>query len=1112
MLRKQATRSDKIWSSVSSWQTLSTSLTKKNPITSSENDAASNSMNDASHRFCFPSSSQQGCRNFPSKSIVNATQIHHLVARNTLSTSTTSPLSSSSMAMSSSSLSSASQSNMFWKELTIAARNGNGQLAEKIVDETLQEILSTTTATPHDAAKNVDNNGIGRAQTTLDSSIFSLVLQAWKNSNNTKIAIQRAPKILEQMIALADQGIITSMPTLDDFHSVLYCLENHTHFIHNNIHHRTHRFNNNNSEYDNSLDEFALQILEDMKNLHILPSESTYKQIFSIFANLGRGDLAIQLLEDDILERQNHYLIPTVEMCNLILQACAERSSNNRERRENGNNVDVDKGISSVEQTESFLLRMKQQKNDLPQPNTDSFNVFIGCLSKDSRNVESVHRAVDVLDEMKEYRVRPTLASYQPILRTFAKLGEGKQAEDLLTRLIKDYGAQFDAELKPSLENFQTVLEAYSKSYHPDAAPRAESVLTHMNELYQSRTMDTKPTLRSYELVMQCWSKSRRPDAAERARDLYNNLKADGLLPTGTAMNIFLNAVASNISSSSASSSSVSSPDMAEQLLFDLCDAAENDPMHNPQPDVISFSIVIKAWSKSNDPRAAERAEALIQKVERLYQSGIDECKPNVVLYSSAIQCWAKAAKRRPKKSKLVGQAKSSSYQQQYEGREAAKKAESYLRKLQQLEASSDGGSDMGPDTICWNLVLNAWAQAGDGKHAEELYEEMLTNYLQSKKDNEINNNDDNNSTYNDDGAYEDENDYIMLHQKEANDDGTSSSSTTSNHPAPNAITYTAVLSALAKSRNYPQASERAERLIKHMDQLHESGILPTNNNVKPNVATYSAVIDCLAYSKRKANALRAEQILRQMIASDDPYVQPNIVTYNSVIKAWSFIRNDPDSVKHVFQLLDEIVEKSQIDTNDTATATASGTSTSIRPTIMTFGSILKTIADSNISDKASKAQYVLSIMEQYGFYYDGNDDIDYHHDDDHDDIDHYHDHDDIDDHNDDRQNRRRQKQKQRQRQPLNTFTRQQLEKCFMSIQQKDQSQQEKNQRNDSNNRGRRRGGTGTTMRKNSTTRTTGSTGSTSRNYKHDDDVAGKGPRGKQRLGPPMTIPDIHQQ
>jgi hypothetical protein len=101
-------------------------------------------------------------------------------------------------------------SNAFWRDLNLAVKQGNGEEAEEIVNGLVKQYRQ-------------DESSSAR----LDTRIFSLVLEAWKNSDSsstmTPFAPQRAQQLLELMIALADEGILSAPPSMEDYHAVLEC-------------------------------------------------------------------------------------------------------------------------------------------------------------------------------------------------------------------------------------------------------------------------------------------------------------------------------------------------------------------------------------------------------------------------------------------------------------------------------------------------------------------------------------------------------------------------------------------------------------------------------------------------------------------------------------------------------------------------------------------------------------------------------------------------------------------------------------------------------------------------------------------------------------------------
>jgi hypothetical protein len=121
-----------------------------------------------------------------------------------------------------------------------------------------------------------------------------------------------------------------------------------------------------------------------------------------------------------------------------------------------------------------------------------------------------------------------------------AREGEAARAEALLNHHVKDYYVQFDAELKAGLQAFQSSLTTYSKYHHPDAASKAESLVTHMQELYQSQMLDTQPNVWPYITVMSSWIHGRSCNAGERAMQLYDETQNIGLEPGTVSLNMLL--------------------------------------------------------------------------------------------------------------------------------------------------------------------------------------------------------------------------------------------------------------------------------------------------------------------------------------------------------------------------------------------------------------------------------------------------------------------------------------------------------------------------------------------------------------------------------------------
>jgi Pentatricopeptide repeat domain/PPR repeat len=698
-------------------------------------------------------------------------------------------------------------SNSFWRDLNLAVGAGDGEGAEDIVMGLLKNFPGDST------------------QKSLDTRIFSLVLQAWKNSE-AELAAERAQQLLDQMIALYEEGVLRDPPSLDDHTAVLECWL---------------------ASGDSSLHaaESSLRITGRLTQHHVLDTH-TYELVLQILARGGHSSKAIQFVKASVPKPHSTVVY------NWILQAYL-----------NSNLTDA------TQKAHGLLEHMENGDYDYPEPNGASYDSVLQCWARIPDDPQALENAPMLLTRMKKKQLQTTLLSYQSVISILAAHGEASLADRLLTNLVQDYGAQFDAQLKPTLAPFETVLLAYTKWCHADAAPQAASLLNQMSELYESGILERPPDVWSYNFVLKCWMHSTHSNAADQAFMVLEKMQADGVSPDIATLNTILNIVANT-----------AGPTQAETYLNQIYQAYLEDPIRNPAPDVISFGTVLKAWASKKAPESAERAQALLLRLQNLHESGWSNCQPDHSIFSSVMKCYSYS-----------------------KNRDAPYMAEAVLRSMQEAGQTN---ADMKPDTVCWNIAIQGWAQAGDGPRAEALLNEMLQGYLADRE----------------------------------------------NAAAPNVITFSAVLSAWAKTQKNHQASARAETILQQMKQLSKSGSLP---NVKPNVISYSIVLDCLAYARSTSAALRAEDILREMKASDDPNVQPNVVSYNSVIKAWSLSR-DPNALFKVTALVKEMITLLETLGNKKYT-----------PNANTFGSVLKVLADSDVPDKEERAQVVLSLMEKFG-------------------------------------------------------------------------------------------------------------------------------------------------
>ena len=297
----------------------------------------------------------------------------------------------------------------------------------------------------------------------------------------------------------------------------------------------------------------------------------------------------------------------------------------------------------------------------------------------------------------------------------------------------------------------------------------------------------------------------------------------------------------------------------AEQLLNDQIDLWEHTKDAHLQPDRISFTTVMDAWTKSGTPDAVDRALVLLKRLEQLakttnnvnqapdvvtwtcaisacrdpkqaqimleqlwdrYNNGNSSIKPNVRTYVTVIHCWANARSK-----------------------EAALQADELVRSMR--EKFEAGDSDMEPNIYIYNTVLNAWSKSG-AYDAPERIEGWL-------------------------GVME----AVSNHENKTS-------------MVLDSASFNIAITTWAKSGR-PEAVERVEYLI---DRMFDT------NEVDPDIVTYSCLMALYARTKQAQKATDLLYRVCDAYTNGISKVPPNSVVFASVLSAWSK-SNDPNAVQN---------------------------------------------------------------------------------------------------------------------------------------------------------------------------------------------------------------------
>ena len=409
--------------------------------------------------------------------------------------------------------------------------------------------------------------------------------------------------------------------------------------------------------------------------------------------------------------------------------------------------------------------------------------------------------------------------------------------------------------------SFNIVLNAWSKALN---APRAEALFGRMVHMHEKGILPFGPNEVSYSTVADAWK--RMPgDGGEnnveevRVLDLMHDMEGDdkawpsaaGLKEDLVSFNQELDLFAREGFPEAA--------ETAEMMLFDSIREAvtASDGSKHIGCDIISFNTVLNCWAKLGNP---QRADALLSRLEHLLDIGVLPFGPNSVSFATVISSWANSKLKR-----------------------APYECEALLDKIEGLCDEDDDGSvsEITPTIHMYAATITAWSRSkrSDAAHRAEQVLERLERLYKSKKDQLLK---PNSVLYTaiiqcwgrskDEDAL-DRAEAIFERMKESGD----------LDMMPTEHTYSALLNAYSYSGLGTKSAERADELLLEVEESVLSG----------NVYIYTNAIKTWARSEHAKAGKRAEEILKSMIASEDPLVRPNIFTFTAALDAMIAAKDD---------------------------------------------------------------------------------------------------------------------------------------------------------------------------------------------------------------------------
>jgi len=492
-------------------------------------------------------------------------------------------------------------------------------------------------------------------------------------------------------------------------------------------------------------------------------------------------------------------------------------------------------------------------------------------------------------------------------LDSLAQVGAADRAQELLLRIHALHKEGY-YEVSPDVVSYNSVLKAWKEDDQPEKA------LELLEAMMEVQTGDDEGPSQmpissssiyvdviSFNTVMAAFAnQGNYPKALELLRKMQDNENYPN--PDTVTYNIALYSLAQSKDRGTAS--------QAENLLREMM-----KPSSGVSVDTTSFNTVIYAWSQerggsvvdrgysvahrkamdSISAASAERAHDLLEIMEEMAEAGNTGVRPDVYSYTTVIQSFARSRDGYAKAEDVLKQMTSRgltpskiTYTALMSALSRAGHPERAYDILQDMmEAYEKGGIvELKPDTVAFSCVIDGWAQVSSIDRPE-----ASTRALE-----------------------------ILDIMKSRSNEGM----------GPNSLTYTSVLTALARSET-KENCEMARKLLQEMEVEYDRSGKENKNKeanggdqksmIRPTHIQYNCVLTAYSKSQMPNKAILAKRLLDEMHKHPRWDCHPDTISYNSVLHACAnafgneSIRNE--SFKIGLQIFKAILHGNQCDPKD---------------------------------------------------------------------------------------------------------------------------------------------------------------------------------------------------
>jgi pentatricopeptide repeat domain (PPR motif) len=552
----------------------------------------------------------------------------------------------------------------------------------------------------------------------------------------------------------------------------------------------------------------------------ITPNDATYATVIDAYARCGNASKAEQILMKMIKNAKENGS-DSCKPNNVCFSAAINAHAIVGKPRDAERLMNMMKKMCSEEGYEDL------------KPDPYCFNGVINAYIR-SRESDRLERCLFLLDDMETHHVS-TAVSYTAIIEGLAKTKQtfinGEHVGDIATKLLE-----------------------------------------RMWELFQDGRESVMPTAVTYASVINLFAKTQRHDKAEHylqeLEKKYDELEYECLRPN----TICFNACLSSFSKASSKDEALK----AESILERMQERSDDTFL---KPDSFTLTNVISAWANSNNP---ERAEAILNTMQAMYENGDVAMKPTTVSFGAVLHAWARAGNI-----------------------ERAEKIVEHMESLMHLE----GFEEMRPNAVIYNILINCCARCGSPSAVKKA--QGILDKMRKYKDAGYTLASPNIITYNSmlsalhrsgEDAYPEA--CKILQEIEM-------ARTLDPSMTPTNVTYTTFLRILAKSK-VPNKSIIAERILAEME------INPNDHKLFPNNLTYDAVLKVCgsliapdSSLQRHALVLAIKTITKMQQL---PHIIPTSFTYKEFFTTLSKLTKGEELLKLIEKSFDDCTRAGVLD------------------------------------------------------------------------------------------------------------------------------------------------------------------------------------------------------